>query len=413
LSRSSERQRRAVLALWSVPGIGPKTLEALSRRASLEELLELPTAAWAHDAGLTPKVVEALLALGSLAPAADRLEERARAGSMEWAVPGDPLYPARLLGLHDAPAVLFGRGEVSPVPLPRLAMVGTRKLGPSGFERARSLARDLAALGIGVVSGAAEGTDQACHHGALDSRGETWAFMGAALDQLGASQAALAPRILDGGGAVFSELPPGTAADRTTFPRRNRLISGAADAVLVFRAGEKSGTLHTARYAREQGRALLVVPGDPWGAETAGCNQLLREGASACWTAEQIAQALLEEWAPAPAAPALVSYGLSVRMGPPWDREEYASRWTARRSPAGSTPWTPDLFEAPSAARELLTRVSAAARTAYAALDRGPESFENLLSDAKLPSAALSAALCELELIGLVVQHPGKRYEKV
>ena len=139
-------------------------------------------------------------------------------------------------------------------------MVGSRSFEPNFASAASALARQLANRLV-IVSGAARGIDQICHNAAIEAKGETWAFMGSGLDQLDASQAALAPRIVDSGGTVFSGFPPGVRADKTTFPRRNELISGASDAVLIVRGNADSGALITVDYAQKQGRLVMAVPG--------------------------------------------------------------------------------------------------------------------------------------------------------
>ena len=149
-------------------------------------------------------------------------------------------------------------------------MVGTRHPEQGYLHRARAFAAAVAGAGAGVVSGAAAGVDRSCHLGALDVGGETWAFLGSALDEVDPAQARLVPLILDGGGAVYSELPPGIRASTHTFPRRNRLISGASDAVLVLRAGRHSGAMHTVAAARAQGRPILACPGRDLGGGGAG-----------------------------------------------------------------------------------------------------------------------------------------------
>jgi len=298
---------------------------------------------------------------------AQRVWEACEAGAMRVAFEGEPEYPERLRGLPDAPPLLFYRGEVGP-PRRRLAMVGSRHPDTGFLPYARTFARKVAEGGVGVVSGAAMGVDRACHWGALDAGGETWAFLGSALDALDPAQARLLPHFLGRGGVFFSELPPGVRASTTTFPRRNRLISGASDAVLVLRAGADSGSLHTARAGRAQGRPVLALPGDVQNEGAKGCNTLLRDGdARACLSVEDVWKAV--------------------------------GAWPGRAVPPGSGPSVKEL--------------SAEARGAYQVLERVPRSFDEVLEGSRLSPAALTSALVELELSGLIVQHPGRVYEKV
>ncbi|MHA7632079.1 DNA-processing protein DprA [Corallococcus sp. M7] len=363
-------EQRATLALWAIAGLGPRTLDAVRAFAggALSRLASTPVRDWVADAPVPSTVRQRLATVASLDALASRTEEACARTGLQVAFAGSPAYPARLVGLEDAPPLLFFLGNPGP-PRRRLAMVGSRHPDQGFLPFARTFARKVAEAGVGVVSGAAEGVDRACHWGALDVGGETWAFLGSALDALDPAQARLLPHFLERGGVYFSELPPGVRASTTTFPRRNRLIAGASDAVLVMRAGEGSGALYTAEAARVQGRPVFALPGDVWQPAAAGCNALLADGrARACTSAESICAV--------------------VGVHP------------VRAVPAGrDSGW----WEA----------LSAEARGAYGLLDRVPRSFDEVLAASPLSPAALTSALVELELSGLVVQHPGKRYEKV
>lgn len=362
-------ERRALLALWAVPGIGPRALEGLRAFAGggLASLASAPVREWVGSAPLTPQVRRRLAGVPQLDSLAARVQEACEAGGMRVAFEGEREYPERLQGLPDAPPLLFYRGEVGP-PRRRVAMVGSRHPDTGFLPYARTFARKVAEGGVGVVSGAAMGVDRACHWGAMDAGGETWAFLGSALDALDSAQARMLPHFLGKGGVFFSELPPGVRASTTTFPRRNRLISGASDAVLVLRAGAESGSLHTARAGRAQGRPVLALPGDVQNEGAAGCNVLLRDGhARACLSVEDVWRAV--------------------------------GAWPDRAVPPGTGP--------------VVTELSVEARGAYQVLDRIPRTFDEVLEGSRLSPAALTSALVELELSGLVVQHPGRLYEKV
>jgi DNA protecting protein DprA len=253
-------ERDALLALWAVPGIGSIGLGGMRRWAAgrWADLLETPARDWVDGFPASDLVRARIRAAGSLRAVADEVRERAARGQMEVLHRGDSGYPERLAEVRDAPPVLFVRGVVGR-PRRRLALVGTRHPEQGYLRHARAFAAAVAGAGAGVVSGAAAGVDRSCHLGALDVGAETWAFLGSALDALDPAQARLVPLILDGGGAVFSELPPGIRASKQTFPRRNRLISGASDAVVVLRAGRRSGTMHTVAAARDRaGRSSPV-----------------------------------------------------------------------------------------------------------------------------------------------------------
>ena len=362
-------ESRALLALWAAPGLGPKTLRDLRDfcGGALGRLLELPTRDWVPEAPVTAALRELLLRAASLARVAQRIQERCAEEGVGIAFQGEPAFPERLGGLEDAPPLLFYRGPPQP-PRRRIAMVGSRHPEQGFLPYARSLARQVAEEGGCIVSGAAVGVDQACHRGALDAEGETWAFMGSALDQLDPAQADLIPDLLAGGGRVFSELPPGVRASKSSFPRRNRLISGASDAVLMLRAGKKSGSLRTAEAAVLQGRPVLALPGDVRNPTAEGCNDWIESGqARLCRGAGDVWKAL----------------GLNPKQ-------------VVR-------PEEPVQLDA----------TSAEAKAAYQLLERVPRGFDDVLLRSRLDPASLASALSELEMQGLIVQHPGKLYERV
>ena len=155
---------------------------------------------------------------------------------------------------------------------------------------ARGMGRDLAAAGATVVSGLARGIDTAAHRGALDAGGRTVAVLGSGLDRLYPPEnEALAGAIAERG-ALVSEFPLGTTPYPANFPRRNRVIAGWSRAVVVVEAAERSGALVTARAALEEGREVLAVPGHPSQPTSAGCNQLIRDGAALVRGAQDVAQ---------------------------------------------------------------------------------------------------------------------------
>ena len=169
-----------------------------------------------------------------------------------------------------------GRPELLRAPA-LVAIVGTRAPTPYGTAQAARFARALAAAGVGVVSGLARGIDEAAHAAALEAGGDTIAVLGSGVDRPWPA-GELAERVAREG-ALVSELEPGTPARRHHFPRRNRLISGLADAVLVIEAAFASGSLITARWAADQGRTVLALPGRVDHPMARGCHRLLREGA--------------------------------------------------------------------------------------------------------------------------------------
>lgn len=205
----------------------------------------------------------------------------------------EPAFPERLTFIPDPPSSLWILGNPQHLPPPgrrALALVGARAASRDGLDNARRLAEGLAHAGIVVVSGMARGIDGASHQGALDAGGRTIAVLGSGLDQLYPREHVGLAQDIVAAGAVVSEYPPDTAPQTWTFPRRNRLISGLADAVVVVEAAERSGALITASAALEQGKDVLVVPGRVPGARNRGGHLLVRDGAKIVETADDILQ---------------------------------------------------------------------------------------------------------------------------
>ena len=306
-----------------------------------------------------------------LADVADKLEKKVSKHGYEMVFAGDPKFPPRLTGLADAPPVLFTLGPGADVtPRRRVGMVGTRNPDTGFLEKARLFVERTAAVGLGVISGGAVGVDQACHGAAMRVGAETWAFVGCAIDQLDEAQRVLVRPFRDYGGTLFSEFPPGTRSSRATFPRRNRLIAGASDALLVLRAPLGSGALHTVKYALANDRPVLAMPGDFFNSASSACNTLIREGyARICLEPEHVHEAL----------------GVSSKP------VEVTLNTTARAEPIS----------------ELCAQV-------LAHVIRGAEiDFDVLVGLTRFDSGAVASALLELELANRVVQRPGRRYEMV
>jgi DNA processing protein len=203
----------------------------------------------------------------------------------------DAAYPAALAAIVDPPAVLWLRGSASILSLPSVAVVGSRAGSPYALQVAERLAADLAARGVVVVSGLARGVDSAAHRGALQT-GVTVAVLGSGPDVVYPPEHEELAASIAAAGAVASEVGPGTPPQRVFFPRRNRIISGLSRAVVIVEAGEKSGSLITARCALEQGRDVLAVPGNVLNGRNRGGHALLRDGAKLVESADDILEEL-------------------------------------------------------------------------------------------------------------------------
>lgn len=261
---------RRGIELLLTPGLAPADWELLE--AAFD-------AAWGDGAPVDVGKVLGRLHLGLAgAEAARQCEAMARADArlvFRW----EADYPAALRRAPMAPPALFVRGKLPAGDAPAVAIVGTRKPSAGGAAFAYQLARTLALLGVTVVSGMARGIDTAAHEGALAADGTTIAVLGTGVDVVYPPESGALMRRIVATGGVVSEQVCGMQAFPHVFPRRNRIISGLSDAVIVVEGGAKSGALITARWALEQGREVGAVPGFPGHFRSEGPNRLLKDGA--------------------------------------------------------------------------------------------------------------------------------------
>jgi DNA processing protein len=202
--------------------------------------------------------------------AAERAAEKARARGINMVCWQSPLYPPLLREIYDPPVLLFFRGKLPDPESPLAAVVGTRKPSPASSAQAFEISRGLGRGGISVVSGLAIGIDACAHRGNIEGGAPTVAVLGSGVDEVyPSSNRVLARRILETGGALISEYPPGMGPRKWTFPARNRIISGLSRGVVIVEAPHKSGALITARFALDQNRDLWVA--------SAGVGEMLPE----------------------------------------------------------------------------------------------------------------------------------------
>ncbi|WP_439860315.1 DNA-processing protein DprA [Pseudomonas sp. MBLB4136] len=296
----SPAELEARLRLHCLPELGPRRFrKLLAAFETASAALSAPASAW-----------RALGLPAASAEARRSSEVRERAGAaLAWLEAqdqhllmwDDPAYPGLLAELSDAPPLLFVAGDPGLLEQPQLAMVGSRRASRPGLDTAQGFARSLAAGGFVITSGLALGIDGAAHQGALNVGGKTVAVLGTGLEQLyPARHARLAAAIIEGGGALVSELPLDCPPQAGNFPRRNRIISGLSLGVLVVEASPSSGSLITARLAAEQGREVYAIPGSIHHPGARGCHQLIREGATLVESIEHILEAL-RGWQAVPA----------------------------------------------------------------------------------------------------------------
>lgn len=204
----------------------------------------------------------------------------------------DTAYPKRLKEIADKPYAIYVKGNLPEEQLISAAIVGARRCTPYGERYAYDFAEKLSQYGVQIISGLAKGIDGISHRGALMGKGRTFAVLGNGVDICYPGEhIGLYTDILEQGGGILSELPPGTKPLPYHFPRRNRIISGLADVVMVMEARERSGSLITADMALEQGKDVYALPGPVDSLLSQGCNCLISQGAGILLSPEK----LLEE----------------------------------------------------------------------------------------------------------------------
>ncbi len=274
--------------------VGPATYRRLlaeygSAADALQALPDVARAAGVDDYEICPLgVIRAELQAGKAA-GARLLSDR------------DPLYPDALRTIPDAPPLIWCLGRAELLARPMVALVGARNASSLGSRMARKLANDLADAGYVVVSGLARGIDTAAHLGAL--AGGTVAVLAGGVDVIYPVDNTQLAHDIAKQGLRLSEMPMGLQPQARHFPARNRIISGLAQAVVVVEAAARSGSLITARNALDQARDVLAVPGHPFDARAAGCNMLLRDGATLVRSAEDVIEALAPKTVTVPSVP--------------------------------------------------------------------------------------------------------------
>nr|WP_319247310.1 DNA-processing protein DprA [uncultured Celeribacter sp.] len=304
---------------------------------------------------------------------------------------GDPDYPAALHALPDAPPLMWVRGDLGLLSRPMLALVGARNASSVGTRFTRRLAADLGAEGFVIVSGLARGIDAAAHHAALDTG--TLAVLGGGLDVIYPVENTDLYRSMAAQGVLMSEQPFGMKPLARHFPIRNRIVSGLSMCTIVIEAAMRSGSLLTARNAADQGREVMAVPGHPFEARSAGCNMLLRDGATLVRTASDVIDALAQ--------------GIFSSARRPHQKQSPSTE--SAPSVTGVPPAAPErrslrnhahlhrhLLDRDHLHREILSRLSVT-----------PLPEDDLIRDLGAPADQISAELTSLELSGQIARRPG------
>jgi len=368
--RLTERERLARLQLIRSRRVGPATFHRLiaehgSARAALEALPQIARAAGVNRYEVCPEGV----ALSEM--------RMAHALGARMLCHGEAAYPTALAEIGDAPPILWMRGQAALLARPMVGIVGARNASSLGLRMARRLAESLAEAGFVTVSGLARGIDAEAHAASL-GQGTVAVLAGGVDHAYPPENAALMQKIAENG-CLLSEQPPGLEPQARHFPLRNRIVSGLARALVVVEAASRSGSLITAKEAAEQGREVFAVPGHPFDARAAGCNQLIREGATLVRSAADVIEALGGQ-APPHRAEQLAAHDLPGRDLP---------------GPAKAPPRRP-LRDLAALHRLILDRLSPS-----------PVAEDQLIRDLAVPAQDIAPHLLQLELEGQLLRQPG------
>lgn len=359
LPPTTEEDRFSWLRLLRSRKVGPATFRRLLRehgsaQNALEALPEMARAAGIDRYEICPAgVIEAEL-------------RAAKAANARLLCLGTADFPAALSDLTDAPPLLWAIGDTAVLQRPAIAMVGARNCSSLGARMARGLSKEFGEQGFVVVSGLARGIDTSAHLAALETG--TVAVMAGGVDVIYPADNTDLARNIAEQGLRLSEQPMGVTPQARHFPRRNRIISGLAQAVVVVEAAAKSGSLITARDALDQGREVLAVPGHPFDARAAGCNLLIRDGATLVRSAEDVMDAL-----------------------PPQHSDLFKTETEE-----------PPRVAAPPAGQHGTLHTEILSR-----LGPSPVAEDQLIRDIAAPAGAVGPVLVDLELDGRIQRQPG------
>lgn len=317
--------------------------------------------------------------VASVADAARAIEAAAAVGA-RLLLHGDADYPARLAAIARPPLMLHAIGDAGRLGGRMVAIVGARNASAAARRFARELAEGLSAAGVGVVSGLARGIDGAAHLGSL--AGYPVGVVAGGVDVVYPPEHRDLQAEIALSGLLLAESPIGAKPTERHFPRRNRIVAGLAEAVVVIEAAERSGSLITARFAMEEGREVMAAPGFPTDPRSAGANRLIRDGATLVRSADDVLAALPA--ATAPIRPRPAARPLAPEPAAP---------------PAALAPPPTDGLEAGAQPADLVR----------AALGAAPVTVDELSRQCQLSASAVAAVLLELELGGELERLPGQR----
>jgi len=361
--------QEALVALNMLPKIGPIRVRRLMEAfGDPSKILGADKDRLMHVDGIGEETAKILQSWQDHADPITELREAAERG-ISVITQDEPNYPASLREAYDPPLVLYIWGEITPRDRHAISIVGSRRATHYGMQTTKKLSYQIAQAGFTIISGLARGIDTAAHEAAVAANGRTIAVLGSGLAKLFPQEnLALAEKIASGFGAVVSEFPLNKSPDKQTFPMRNRIVAAWARAVLVVECPAWSGSLITANLASEYGKPIFAVPGPIDKPTSAGCNQLIRDGATLVADASH----LLEDLGELPFA-----------------------RKASQVEPAAEIPQLPEEEAA-----------------VFAAVTSDEAAVDLIIERCGLPAHTVTANLMKLEMRRLVRAYPGFRYAR-
>ncbi len=273
--------------------LGPARMKKIMQKwTNIEEFFDLPVS----EQMLTLKLsgLKAESALSSMIKKGQKARAICESKHIKMITIEDDAYPPILKLIPDPPPMLYLWGEFN-YSIPKLGVVGTRRVSPEGENINTYFCREISSYQIGIVSGLAQGHDAIAARVTLDNEGYTVAVLGTGIDVVYPTANSRLFEEIKAKGCLLSEYPPGTPGNAWRFPLRNRIISGLSQAVLVIQAPARSGALITAQYAEAQGKNIFAIPGNPVDDRNAGTNLLIQNGARVALKPEDIVQDIFQK----------------------------------------------------------------------------------------------------------------------
>lgn len=369
----------ALVALNFLPKIGPIRVRKLLEVFGIPEaILRAPMDRLLRVDGIGPEIAKILCNWQDYADPAQEINEAKQRG-ISIVLQSDAEYPEPLRQAYDPPLLLYVWGKIESRDQHAISVVGSRRSSMYGTQATIKLTYQLASAGFTIISGLARGIDTAAHESALAANGRTIAVLGSGMGHLYPPEnLGLAEKIAAGNGAVVSEFSLNTPPSKQTFPMRNRIVAAWARAVLVVECPAWSGSLITANLASEYGKPIFAVPGPIDKASSAGCNQLIRDGATLVMEASHILEDLGQLPFLSTPSPQLVESKATTSMS----RE--------------LLPVTPDLPEEEA--------------KIFSVISNNELAVDRIIEASGLPAHVVTATLMKLEMRQLVRVLPGFRY---